>query len=95
MTDTDGKLTDPLPQPTYTGYKFLGWYDKVSGGSKIADGKVFDKSETVYAHWLPLPEPQPESDDKKSNLPLIIGGSIAGAVAVGLIVGAVIFLRKR
>ncbi len=43
-----------LPTPTRTGYKFLGWYDTASGGTKIGDaGAPYTPSAniTLYAQW--------------------------------------------
>lgn len=42
-----------LPTPTRSGYYFLGWYTKASGGSKVIASKVFKltKNQTLYAHW--------------------------------------------
>ena len=43
-----------LPTPTRTGYKFLGWYDAASGGTKIGDaGASYTPSSniTLYAQW--------------------------------------------
>ena len=34
-----------------TGYRFQGWYDKKSGGSKITSNTKVKKSITYYAHW--------------------------------------------
>ena len=41
-----------LPSPTRTGYTFLGWYSKKSGGTKITEAsKVPSTATTLYAHW--------------------------------------------
>jgi uncharacterized repeat protein (TIGR02543 family) len=42
-----------LPTPSRSGYDFLGWYTKKSGGSKItSSSKVTIKgNKTFYAHW--------------------------------------------
>ena len=43
-----------LPTPTFTGYKFLGWYDAKEGGNKIGDaGASYTPNEniTLYAQW--------------------------------------------
>ncbi len=43
-----------LPTPTRTGYKFLGWYDAASGGTKIGDaGETYipEANITLYAQW--------------------------------------------
>ncbi len=42
-----------LPTPSYSGYYFLGWYTKASGGSKVTASTVFrgKSNQTLYAHW--------------------------------------------
>ena len=48
-----GSIT--LLTPTKTGHAFLGWYDTLTAGTKIADGGVSyntSGSRTLYAHWL-------------------------------------------
>ena len=42
-----------LPAPSYSGYYFLGWYTKASGGSKVTASTVFrgKSNQTLYAHW--------------------------------------------
>ena len=50
---TSGKTYGTLPTPTRSGYKFLGWYTKKSGGTKIAASTQVSitKKQTLYAHW--------------------------------------------
>lgn len=42
-----------LPTPTRSDYKFLGWYTKKSGGSKINASTTvkITSPQTLYAHW--------------------------------------------
>lgn len=42
-----------LPVPTRAGYKFLGWYTKKTGGSKIISTTIASiaSSQTLYARW--------------------------------------------
>lgn len=49
-TDASYKLTS-LPTPTYTGYKFNGWFTAATGGTEITTETVFDKNSTIYAQW--------------------------------------------
>jgi uncharacterized repeat protein (TIGR02543 family) len=51
---TYGKKYGKLPTPKRAGYKFMGWYTKKSGGTKItAKSKVkITKTQTLYAHWV-------------------------------------------
>lgn len=48
-----GKKYGKLPRPTRSGYKFLGWYTKKSGGTRIKkDNKVKSSGNVaLYAHW--------------------------------------------
>ena len=53
-TGTDGKLKDPLPTPTRTGYTFDGWYsDKNHTGNKMTQDVTFLRDSTLYAKWNP------------------------------------------
>lgn len=43
-----------LPEdPTYTGYKFVGWFTELTGGEQITSKTVVNLNEntTFYAHW--------------------------------------------
>ncbi len=42
-----------LPTPTYTGYKFLGWYTSQTGGSQITNNTnvTITGNQTLFAHW--------------------------------------------
>jgi uncharacterized repeat protein (TIGR02543 family) len=46
-----GKNIGKLPKATRKGYKFLGWYTKSSGGTKIKKTTVINKNVSYYAHW--------------------------------------------
>jgi uncharacterized repeat protein (TIGR02543 family) len=46
-----GAKVGSLQKPTRSGYKFLGWYTKKSGGSKISKNTKISKTKTYYAHW--------------------------------------------
>jgi len=46
-----------IKNPARNGYKFLGWYDQRTGGTKYADNKTFstaDNGKTIYAQWEKL-----------------------------------------
>lgn len=48
----EGSAYGKLPAATRTGYKFAGWYTKISGGSKVtAKTKATGGDYTLYAHW--------------------------------------------
>ena len=42
LTVTGGEAYGKLPKTTRTGYKFLGWYTKKTGGRKVTAKSVFD-----------------------------------------------------
>ena len=44
-----------LPVPKRSGYKFVGWYTKASGGTKINSSAKVTSSHTIYAHWEKIP----------------------------------------
>jgi uncharacterized repeat protein (TIGR02543 family) len=46
-----GSKVGKLQKPTRSGYKFLGWYTKKSGGTKISKSTMIKGSKTYYAHW--------------------------------------------
>ncbi len=49
----DSKYILPDTEPTYNGYKFLGWFTASSGGTQVTtntDVKITG-SQTLYAHW--------------------------------------------
>ena len=41
----------PMAVPTYSGYKFLGWYTQASGGVKVTELNESHDGMTLYAHW--------------------------------------------
>jgi uncharacterized repeat protein (TIGR02543 family) len=47
----NGSKWGTLPTPTRSGYEFVGWYTKKSGGTKITSSTKASKNLTVYAHW--------------------------------------------
>ena len=49
-TGEDGKLAS-LPTPTRTGYTFDGWYTAATGGTEVAESRVYTANATIYAHW--------------------------------------------
>ena len=52
------KTISNLYTPTMTGYKFIGWYDQPTGGTKITvvlvEPATTAYSITLYAHWEPI-----------------------------------------
>ena len=52
-----------LPKTTRTGYKFLGWYTKKTGGTKVTAKTVFKgkDDQTLYAHWKKVVTEEPQT----------------------------------
>ncbi len=46
----ENKITAPT-SPKKTAYTFLGWYTKLSGGTRISFPYTVTKNVTLYAHW--------------------------------------------
>ncbi len=40
-----------LPEVTYAGYNFVGWFTAASGGSQVTAGTTVTKAATYYARW--------------------------------------------
>ena len=55
-TNTEGELTEDLPTPMKTGYKFEGWYLAPDGtGEPVKKNEtVFHENATIYAKWTPI-----------------------------------------
>ncbi|MDR1833318.1 MAG: lectin like domain-containing protein, partial [Propionibacteriaceae bacterium] len=53
MTVTYGAKYGKLATVSRSGYKFLGWYTKKTGGTKVTASKTvkLTASKTLYAHW--------------------------------------------
>ena len=51
---TNPKAGD-LVSPSRSGYTFEGWYTAAAGGKKINKDSVITQSQTLYAHWKPVP----------------------------------------
>ncbi len=47
----DGQKYGNIPDPTYSGYKFLGWYTKAKGGDQVTSSTKATSDATIYAHW--------------------------------------------
>ena len=61
-----GDAAIALPNPSYSGYVFQGWFDASTGGNKITEAVTPSASRTIYAQWEaqcagPTIETQPES----------------------------------
>ena len=58
ITVTKGLKYSGLVTPTRTGYTFLGWYTKKSGGTKVTTSTTANLSGklTLYAHWKANPK---------------------------------------
>lgn len=51
VTAVDGKVTAPADPTRGDGYKFLGWYDKKTGGEKFNAETSYNTPTTFYAQW--------------------------------------------
>ena len=77
LTVTGGEAYGKLPKTTRTGYQFLGWYTKKSGGTKVTAKTVFggDDDQVLYAHWKKevqeetSPEAAQESEQEAADQP--------------------------
>jgi hypothetical protein len=58
-----GKKIGKLPKPKRAGYKFLGWYTKKVGGTKVTKATRLKTNKTVWAHWrkATVIKPKPNS----------------------------------
>jgi len=72
-TTVNHKLAS-LPDATYDGHTFKGWYDAATGGNEVTIDTVFTSSATVYAQWMtntvnPTPSPSPTPTPPTSDDP--------------------------
>ena len=54
FTTSCDKKSTTLPTPTYSGYRFMGWFNAASGGTKIGEaGTSYTPTAdiTLFAHW--------------------------------------------
>ena len=50
-----GRPFGELPEPTRTGYIFIGWYDAEESGNEVTAQTVAPEEDmTIYAAWLPI-----------------------------------------
>ena len=70
-----GEALGTLPTAKRAGYKLLGWYDKLSGGTEYTAQTLAPSygTYTLYAHWESdpdaPPEPEPEPDPQPTPEP--------------------------
>lgn len=50
-TTVNGKLP-ALPTPVRKGYAFVGWFTEAAAGEEVTAATLFQRDETIYAHWL-------------------------------------------
>lgn len=79
-----------IPEATFSGHEFDGWYTEKTGGAKITDSFVFADNCTVYAHWTD--SPSPASSDCGIGPIVIACVIIIALVAAG---GAFLLIKKR
>lgn len=52
FTTSCDKKSTTLPTPTYSGYRFMGWFTAESGGTEIDDNPYTPTEDiTLFAHW--------------------------------------------
>ena len=56
-TVTYGQAYGELPNATYPGYDFVGWYTASDGGSLVRSVDIYEQADnqTLYAHWVETP----------------------------------------
>ena len=72
-----GQIISDLPTPTRTGYQFVGWYTKKSGGKLIDDTPMPEKDMTVYAQWESNETPNQEENKTYTLTYNANGGSVS------------------
>ncbi|MDR1853140.1 MAG: InlB B-repeat-containing protein [Propionibacteriaceae bacterium] len=85
-TVTTTKKYGTLATPTRSGYTFLGWYTKKSGGTKVTSKTVVTvaKTHTLYAHWA-----------KKTTYAKVTVGTLqVNSKATSLVPKAIGYLKK-
>ena len=90
--EVGGEIVAPEETPTKEGYTFKGW--------DISFDEMPNSDINVYAIWEEGSSSNPdgggnEPDEGGVNIPLIVGCSVGGVAAAGLIAGGVIFFLKR
>lgn len=52
-TNEDGTIDlSAIPDPTRSGYMFLGWFTAATGGTQVTEDTVFTADATIYARWV-------------------------------------------
>ena len=51
VTKPTGYPIGELPQPTRSGYAFIGWFTMPTGGNQVAETTTITSDLTLYAHW--------------------------------------------
>ena len=86
---TNGEPYGDLPEPTKSGYRFLGWYTQKSGGNEITSSSVVSLSadQNLYSHWeKATTTDQLSSDSRFPDVPAnsIYAEPVAWAVQQGI-----------
>lgn len=55
----NGRKLSRLPEPTYEGMNFKGWFTEKTGGRKVTVDTAYVKDMTLYAHWEDVNAPDP------------------------------------
>jgi uncharacterized repeat protein (TIGR02543 family) len=71
-----GKAIGSLPQPTRSGYTFVGWFTAATGGNEISSSTIVTGNVTYYAHWTegPILFPEPPEGDVPDSAASVYDG---------------------
>ncbi len=67
-------------QPTKSGYRFLGWYTKPTGGEWISSLKAGAQTMDLYAHWQLITDASASVNGIAANYQRTVGGNVSGSV---------------
>jgi endoglucanase len=48
-----GRL-ETLPEPTRSGFKFMGWFTAATGGDSVDISRIYTANTTIFARWMSL-----------------------------------------
>lgn len=97
-TDMNGYIAE-LPTPTYTGYKFDGWY--TAQNVKVTSKTQFKEDTTVYAKWISVNSTPDTAKQTKSTSPQTGDNRHTALwlallfVSSGILIGANAYSKKK
>ena len=87
-TDLDRKLSN-LIIPTRKGYKFVGWFDSLTGGNQITSITKFTQNTTIYARWIK------EQKNNDSNIVTLIIAISSAICITGIVITIVVMINNK